>query len=1674
MDHQSNSSRYGATPLLLCLSLVIPMSCLSQVPIIDAFEVTPAVVAPGAKVSLTWSVTSSAALSIDQGIGDVADQSAVIDEPATSRTYTLTASNEFGGSTATVKVIVGKRPQIVSFISSAGVVAPYGNVDLEWIASGASSITLEPGGIDVSGKSLQTVTPVGPTSVFRLVASNAFGTVSAQLKIFTGDPKITEFMASNSGDLADENGDQSDWIEIYNPFSFTFDASGYYLTDNSVFLTKWRIPDGVILEPNDLLVVFASGKDRSVIGSELHTNFRLDANGEYLALVAPNGNRVVSEYAPQFPEQFEDVSFGVEETLTPSPMIDQGTNANLLLPTSAGELPFDWNQPGFNPNTSWIKLIIGVGLDNGFPIMAPEEIPSSAFLLIPFNVSEPGTFDRLILKMKYDDGFVAYLNRVEVVRRNAPTIPKWNSVATASRSNADALLFERIDISWAMGELVLGQNILAIHAMNMAVADDYFIPVTEIEAVTVASRSAYFSSSTPGNENEVGFSGLVGDTAFDPDRGFYTAATNITISTPTLGAQIFFTTDGSEPTPSNGAVYAEPIPITTTTTLRAAAFLADYIPANVDTHTYIFAADVVKQPNDPASFPTDWGTHIMYNWKTQVMESFLAAADYGMDTSVATAHQLKKAIEFLPAISLVMDRDDLFDSTAGIYSNPMPKVLAEKRESWERPASVELIHLDGTRGFQENAGIRMQGAASRRPWTTPKHSFRILFKDEYGVGKLEYPLFIGSHVDRFNTLVLRAGFNDAWTICDERSASDNALYISDQWARDSHRDMGQLAASGRFVNLFLNGLYWGVYNLHERPDASFQSEHQGGADADWDVICHKDPYVVDGTIDTWNNLYSDTITNPLDYGKVLDNLNVVSLIDYMLLNLYNGTHDWMPNNWYAARRIGLMQGYQFFIWDAEMSFNSDNFTGIDIANSPARLYSELRDSPDFRMLFADRAHFALANGGALTKAASKARLQRLADEISNAIRGESARWGDVSRTPPYTFENDWLPELSQMMMFLEDRDVVLLDQLRDANLFPSADPPAFAQHGGQVPFNFELTINTDRGVAYYTLDGSDPRLSSGAISPTALLYNPALKPQLTATGPVCARTLDTSEWSALTKASFIVGIPAAAANLVISKFDYNPAAANALEDPSNIYNRKDFEFLELVNISLKPVELANVKFVSGIEFDFNTSSILTIDPGQYIVVVSNPDAFAARYPSVPASYVAGVFRGNLSNDGEQIVLEAANGSAICDFTFNDQPPWPHPADGDGFFLVLNDPFANPNHGDPRNWHPSKASVDLNWEQPPAIVYGNRLSAKELRAIATVAGTFSYEPPVGTLLSAGTHLLNVTFNPDSPSYDAKQAQSKIIVKKAELSVSVADTFRAISTSNPEFEISYDGFNNKEDKSDLLAVAKAVTTAEIDSPSGDYPITLSGVISNNYAINYQIGNLTVVDKLRLVVEVPNTGKVTWSPQKDLYDLGEEVTLEAIPSTGHAFVGWEGDYKGTDNPFTIKMDIKMDKNITLKPKFAKLFRFVGVVEEGKGEVVISPKQEWYSKRTPVEVEAIPADGYEFVKWTLRGYDFHKSKDNPLKGFKTYDADMEIAAHFKHTKLERAKEPIIKDLTASPFSFRFDTEPNRNYSIEGSSDLKAWEVLEQFKSTKRSHQFSNPRNTVFEHQYYRVKVTE
>jgi len=121
--------------------------------------------------------------------------------------------------------------------------------------------------------------------------------------------RINELMASNVSGIRDEDGDYSDWIELFNAGTNSVDLGGCFLTDNPSRLGKWRFPS-VIVPPQTYLVVWASGKNRTNGLAPLHTNFKLSASGEFLALVQSDGATVVSAFSPGYPQQYDDVSYG--------------------------------------------------------------------------------------------------------------------------------------------------------------------------------------------------------------------------------------------------------------------------------------------------------------------------------------------------------------------------------------------------------------------------------------------------------------------------------------------------------------------------------------------------------------------------------------------------------------------------------------------------------------------------------------------------------------------------------------------------------------------------------------------------------------------------------------------------------------------------------------------------------------------------------------------------------------------------------------------------------------------------------------------------------------------------------------------------------------------------------------------------------------------------------------------------------------------------------------------------------------------------------------------------------------------------------------------------------------------------------------------------------------------
>ena len=158
---------------------------------------------------------------------------------------------------------------------------------------------------------------------------------------------MTEFLAANEAGLADEDGGFSDWIEIHNPDGVSYDLGDYTLTDDRLQMSRWSFPGGALLEPGEYLVVFASGKDRDV--GEFHADFKLSSEGGFVALT--RAGTLVSGF--DYPAQEEDQSFGVSISnnlvffSSPTPGVENGNGA--LAGPTFDDVPAEPVQPFAGP-----------------------------------------------------------------------------------------------------------------------------------------------------------------------------------------------------------------------------------------------------------------------------------------------------------------------------------------------------------------------------------------------------------------------------------------------------------------------------------------------------------------------------------------------------------------------------------------------------------------------------------------------------------------------------------------------------------------------------------------------------------------------------------------------------------------------------------------------------------------------------------------------------------------------------------------------------------------------------------------------------------------------------------------------------------------------------------------------------------------------------------------------------------------------------------------------------------------------------------------------------------------------------------------------------------------------------------------------------------------------------
>ncbi|MBQ1702546.1 MAG: CotH kinase family protein, partial [Prevotella sp.] len=523
---------------------------------------------------------------------------------------------------------------------------------------------------------------------------------------------------------------------------------------------------------------------------------------------------------------------------------------------------------------------------------------------------------------------------------------------------------------------------------------------------------------------------------FSQPHGLYDGGSISVSITSDEGAEIRYTTDGSEPN-AGSTLYTNPLQITKTTILRAVEVRDGAVNSSIATASYIFIGSVLKQSNNPSGYPKQWGEYTQI-WGT-------AEADYEMDPEMTSdkilSPKISEGLKQIPILSIVSDKDNFFShendpDRGGIYIFTGPPVGDNTGHGWTRPASVELFGGPQQHDLSTDCGVRLHGGHGRLAEKNPKHSFRLVFKEKYGPKTLKYPLFGEDEPAKFDQLVLRCHFGNAWQHWAEGNRQ-KAQYTRDVWARRMQRKLGRTSVNALYVHLFLNGMYWGLYNLAERVDEQFGKDHIGGDKSDIDVIKIEEDggnhiEASAGTLDAWN-LMTETVTKATDeaYYQQLDTLlDIDNFIDYMIINQYAGNTDWDHHNWYAIRRHNtenaLSEGFRFLCWDSEIILENERENVLSKNNgaqSPTGIFQQLLRNDDFARRYLRRAKQLLKDDGLLGQESVVAVWDSLYHTISTALYDEAARWGDYRRDVHrwqtagqlYTVDNHYMAERNRLL-----------------------------------------------------------------------------------------------------------------------------------------------------------------------------------------------------------------------------------------------------------------------------------------------------------------------------------------------------------------------------------------------------------------------------------------------------------------------------------------------------------------------------------------------------------------------------------------------------------------------------------------------------------------------------------
>lgn len=481
---------------------------------------------------------------------------------------------------------------------------------------------------------------------------------------------------------------------------------------------------------------------------------------------------------------------------------------------------------------------------------------------------------------------------------------------------------------------------------------------------------------TPNASNGTVYDDYVPKPVFGLAAGFYPNAQNVTITCSDPLAEIRYTIDGTLPT-TVSTLYAGPINVATTTVIRARTFrpATNFTPSFGETNTYFI--------NE---------THT------------------------------------LPVLSVTGNFTNLFNNSQDILT------------------TFEMYDGTPAHNFQHEGDGDM-ARHGNDSWAFPQKGMRFYARDEYGyANNIEVPIFATSARDEYDVLIIKAAGSDNYPAATQQVNGALSCHLRDAYSQTLTERFGLNMDTRKYEPciLYINGQYWGVYEMRERVDKDYTNFYYNQEQEDVDILQYWGGLTIAEGSDTgWISLFNFIVNNNMatqnNYDVAEAQLDVMSLIDYFILNTYTVNTDWLNWNtmWWRGRKntAGTPKvKWKYALWDMDNTFRltdgSWNYTGVDDmypTNDPCDVQDQFQNSgPNtghvriFNALWANQ-HFKDLYIGRYADLSNTAfrcdtmlnHLQYMVDKMLPEMPQHFARWGGTM--------NEWNQNLDTMRLFMNQR-----------------------------------------------------------------------------------------------------------------------------------------------------------------------------------------------------------------------------------------------------------------------------------------------------------------------------------------------------------------------------------------------------------------------------------------------------------------------------------------------------------------------------------------------------------------------------------------------------------------------------------------------------------------------------